>query len=259
MNLLLPCLGALSWSLLAAGAGPQDPAQVVRSPDPAAFAAARGDYEAGRYAAAHERFAAQLAAAGEQAPSALRWNAALAALRVLRSADAEAAIAPWLQADEPAVRADAEFVLGLASCQRAEHAAAAAQLPSAEPMAWQLSISAQERGIAAFVRALQLRQEWPEAVRNIERAQRRLLELQQLRERSQPEAAKQEPIDQPPPPPGPEAEARTEEQLPEAVTAPLSAAEVAQLQQKLRKKQQQRNQLRQQQQRAGASAGERDW
>lgn len=247
------------WGLLLAPlltASQQDPA-----PAPAAvFAAATADYEAGRYAAAYERFAAQLAAAAEPVPAALRWNTALAALRVLRSGAAETAIAPWRDATDPVLRAEAEYVLGLAQCQRADQAAAAAALPDAEPLAWQLALAAQDRGIAAFERAVQWRGDWPAAVRNAERAQRRRRELEQQRDRSQPDAASKEAVPEPPPPSPPvPADPQPEEVRPEAVTAELSAAEVATLLQQLARKDQRKHQLRQQQQRRTAVAGERDW
>jgi hypothetical protein len=246
------------WCLLLVPllAAPQ--ADPVASPA-RAFAAAMADYEAGRFAEAYQGFAAQLAAATEPVPEALRWNTALAALRVLRSGAAEQAIAPCRDAGDPVLRADAEFVLGLAQCQRAEQAAAAAALPDAEPLAWQLALAAQDRGIAAFERAVQLRGDWPAAVRNTERAQRRRRELEQQRDRSQPDAAQQEKVPEPPPPspPGP-ADQPPEAALPEAVTTELSAAEVQNLLQLLARKDQRKHQLRQQQQRTTV-AGERAW
>jgi hypothetical protein len=253
----LPLL--LAWQQ--APTAPTSPTPSLSSSPTAAFAAALADHEAGRFQAAYETFAQLLAAAAEPVPEALRWNTALAALRVLRARDAEAAIEPWRAHPDPERRAEAEFVFGLAQCLRAEQAAVAAALPDAEPMAWQLALAAQDRGIAAFVRAVQLRGDWPAAVRNVERAQRRRLEFEQQRDRSRPEASKQEQVPEPPPPPppAPANDAEPEAALPELMINELSAAEVAQLLQRLAQKDQRKHRLRQQEQRRTTVAGERDW
>ena len=75
LSLLLPLVAAL-------------PAQQASS--------ALDDYRGGRHRAAFDVFQAELLAGGERAPLELRWNTALAALRLQRPADAEAAITPLL-------------------------------------------------------------------------------------------------------------------------------------------------------------------
>lgn len=221
-------------------------------------ARALADYRAGRFQAAHEGFAALLAAQGDAAPPALRWNAALAALRVQRSGDAEAAIEPWRSSADAHERADGEFVFGLASVQRAERAAAAARLPDAEPMAWTMATQAMERAFASFVLAATLRGGWPEARRNAERAQRALAGLVRERDASRTPDKKQEnPL--PPEPPPPAATQEPEEAAPEPVVAALTPAEVAQLLQRLEQKDREKRTVRRAAARASTVAGERAW
>lgn len=234
--------------LLAAGA-PQDPERV---------AAAIADYRAGRHDAAFAALQAELAAAGDLAPAELRWNLALAALRVQRSADAEQAVQPWLAEAAGARRADAEFVLGMACCQRAERAALAARLADAEPTAWAMALSSIERAVAAFGRADQHRGGWPEAQRNAERARARWQELRDEAQRAA-AAARKEPAPEPlPVPPAPTAPG-ADEIVPELAQEPLLPGELEALSRRLQRKDEAKRALRQQGQRAAVAAGERGW
>lgn len=256
--LLRVSLGVLCALALAFGpaaqdaAAPQDPGAV--------FARGLAAYRAGRFQEAHDAFQAALLSRGDAAPDELRWNAALAALRVLRTSDAEGALRPLLQHDDEGWRADAEFGLALAAHQRAERAVLAAQLADAEPLAWTMALRAMQQAIDGFARADRLRGRWPAAARNAERATRRLAELERLRDAQQPPAAKQtpEPEPEPPPPPSPDGQS-PEEQVPELPEQGLEAAEVTQLLQRLRQQEQKKRTLRQSQPRPAAAPGERDW
>ena len=239
LSLLLPLVAAL-------------PAQQASS--------ALDDYRGGRHRAAFDVFQAELLAGGERAPLELRWNTALAALRLQRPADAEAAITPLLAHAQPAVVADAEFVLAMCRHQRGERAAAAAQLPDAEPMAWTMALRALQQAIDGFLRAANRPGGWPEAVRNGERCQRRLQELERLRAQQEASKPKQEQVPQRPPeapkpaqPPEPEATA------PAPVLDRLSPAELAALLQRGLQRDRKKRQERQAAAVNQAVAGERDW
>lgn len=220
------------------------------------FAAAVADYRAGRHERAFATFQALAAQAGEAASPELRWNLALAALRVQRSADAEAAVAPWREAADATVRAEAAFVTALAACQRAERAALAAALPDAEPTAWTAAVAAMERAVAGFAQADAARGGWPEAQRNGARAAQRLTELRQQRDAAHAQPRQQEPT---PPPPTPQPTPQPDEQpvlLPEQ---PLSAAELAAVRARIAARERQKQALRRDQQARGGVVPERGW
>lgn len=238
------------WSVLVASLAAQGTA---------AFAAGVADYRAGRYPAAFAAFEREFAAAGETAPAVLRWNLALAALRVQRSSDAEAAVTPWLQDGDPGRRADAEFVLAMASFQRAERAAMAAQLPDAEPMAWAMAVAAMERALAGFLRGAQTRGSWPEAERNAARARARLAELQRLRDAARPDTHKQEAPPPPPPPPNRPPEPVPDDAPPGLVEEPLRAAELAAVWARIEQKEREKRTQRRDRQLRATTAGERGW
>ncbi len=223
------------------------------------FAAAVAHYRAGRYEEARVAFAAELSVRGDEAPAALRTNLALAALRVQRTSDAEEAARPLLGSRELEDRAFGEFLLGQAAFQRGERAAAAARLPDAEPMAWDSALRSMHVAAASWCRAAELRSGWPEALRNAERAQRRLAELKQLRDAAAPTPPKRtEPEPRPEPPERPAGQA-PEEVQPELVHAALSAAGMADLLRRLQAKEREKRSARQLLQRGAAVAGERDW
>lgn len=222
------------------------------------FAAALADYRAGRYAAALDGFAAELAAAGDAAPTALRLDAALAALRQARTGDAEAALGPLGGDDDAAdpYAADVAFVRGMIAWQRAERALAAARLPDAEPMAWAAAGRALDGARQQFARAAARRGDWPAALRNAERVFWRAQEFERERAAAQDREAKREP---PPAPPPESPRPDTQEVAPELATARLSAAELRALQQRVEQQQRDKLRLRREQQRLGGVAGVRDW
>lgn len=225
----------------------------------AAFAQALADYRAGRFEPAHATFTQLLAAAGDAAAPELRWNAALAALRVQRSGDAEAAMQPLLQQADTSWRSEAEFVLAMVAHQRAERAVAAAQLPDAEPLAWTMALRAMQQAIDGFARADQQRGRWPAAARNAERCRQRWREIERLQAAAKkPDSQRTEAPEPQPQPPRPQ-DARPEEVAPELAKDTLSAAEVAQLLQRLRQQERDKRALRQQVGATTGAAGERFW
>lgn len=242
------------------------------------FARALADYRAARYdaawvgfrevAASHAAAAPAERVASAPAPGAadpdwagalppeLRSNLAVTALRRSRPADAEAVIRPLLTQDDPAERAEAEFVLGMAALRRGELAAAAAQLPDAEPMAWQAAVDGARRAVDHFARAGERADGWPAAWRNAERSWRLLQAWQQLRDQHRQQKQHE---DAPPPPPAPTDDQPQEEQLPDLAVAPLTARELAELAQKLARKEREKRAARRLQQAEQTPTGARGW
>ena len=230
------------------------PAQQTADPVRKALA----DYRAGRYQDAFVALQAASARHGEALPDELRFNLAMAALRVQRSSDAEAAVLPWLELPSGERRAEAEFLTAMAAFQRAERAAMAAQLPDAEPTAWTMAVTAIDKAVAGFARADEFRRPWPEAQRNRERAEQRRRELQAARDQAI-ATRKQEPTPNEPPPAQPDGTPSAEPAIPEAVLEPMLPNEVAALWQRLQQKDKQKRSLRQDAQRRAVAAGERGW
>lgn len=245
----------MAWTLSCAGALPAQQQAGQQVGDGERFAAAVAHYRAGRFEEARVLFAAEAESRGEAAPAELSCNHALAALRVERPAEAAAAARRLATMADPGERAWGEFLLGGAAWLQAERALAAAKLPDAEPMAWDLAVRGFDEAFAHWRTASELRPDWQEAVRNAERA---MLALAAARAARSEAAAKQaggqrEPE---PPPPGP---GELEEQAPQMTRQALPPADVAKLLQRLREKEQQKQRSRRQAQRASAVAGERDW
>ena len=223
---------------------------------PERFQAGVAAYRAGRYEEARAAFAAVLDAEGA-APVELRSNLAMAALRVQRTQDAEAAARPLLDSALGDDRAWGEFLLALASFQRGERAAAAARLPDAEPMAWETAVRSVAASVQSWCRAAELRPGWQEPLRNAERAVRALNALERERAAAAPQTPKTtEPVTPEPPQP---AQPTTEEVQPDLAQAKLSVAEVERLRQRLQQKQREKRIARSLQDRSALVAGERDW
>ena len=169
-------------------------AGVVHEPaERAAFGAALARYRAGDYEQAWKAFSELVERGGEAAAPQARLNGALAALRLLRSGDAEALVAPLTGRD--GWRADAAFVLGMAARQHGERAVVAAELPDAEPMAWVMATKAMQRSELQLREAVRLRPDWPAAVRNLERAIRRRAEVEAARDAAAPKESKKDDAD----------------------------------------------------------------
>ena len=201
------------WCVLGAAlASAQDP-----TGSPAASAEdAHAAYADGRYEAARELWQRRLEQLGDAAPPELRANAALAALRMHRPADAERAARPLLSHDDPSWRARGAFLFGLAAWQRADTAVAAAGLPGAEPRAWALAVRPLDEAW----------RHWRGAVRTGERAWGPFAEVQQRRDQAQ-RAAQREP------PPPPEPADASEAVRPDVASEALSAAELRRLRERL--------------------------
>lgn len=234
------------------------PAVLAPAQDRGAFAAAVADYRAGRHDAAFAIFRREFAAAGEAAAPELRWNLALAALRVQRSADAEAAVAPWLAERGGRRRAEAEFVVAMAAHQRALRSAAAAELADAEPLAWAAAVLQMERAVAGFERAAGFADGWPEAVRNAARAREALAELRRRQQAAQSPEARQEPAPAPEvPPPAPSA---SDEEVPAAAARDrLSADELERLRQRVARREQEKHGARRAERQREVVVGGRAW
>jgi hypothetical protein len=220
--------------------------------------AAVADYQAARYEQALARLQPELDRSGDQVAPEVRLNAAMCALRLLRSRDAEELVAPLTEHAPWA--AEAAFLLGLAASQHAERAVVAAKLADAEPMAWVMASRAIQSAELQFRQAVTLRPEWREAVRNLERTMLRRQAIDADREAAKPPDAKQEnaPKKLPDPPPSPPDQA-PDVVIPEIAVAELTAQELAELQQLVRMQQQQKVGSRLQRTTASGSGSGRDW
>jgi len=149
------------------------------SGDGAADAVARGGaaFRAGKGEEALAEFERAARELGDAAPAELHFDVALAALLCGQPAVAEAA------AERAAVRGGAPFVArrafvhGSAAFFEGELAAQEAQLPDADPTAFDRSIRSVEAARNAWIAAATSRDDWPQARRNVERALRKLEEL----------------------------------------------------------------------------------
>ena len=232
---------------------------------PPRFEAGLQAYRDGDYERAFAVFTALLERGDAAAPVELRLNAALCALRLSRSRDAEELVAPLtsnMGAASRERRAHAAFVLGLAARQHGERAVAAAKLPDAEPMAWVMASRGLQQSELHFRAAVQLRPEWGEAVRNLERTMQRRAVVEAERAAAQPKQSKQEQAPAPEPEvalPEPDPDASPEEVVPEWETAALSADELQQLRQRVHDQQKQKVRGRQVRPDRSRARGERDW
>lgn len=223
--------------------------------DLAAYSKALADYRAGEHERAFDAF--QVLLSTNDLPQ-IRLNAALSALQLLRSRDAEELVAPLTEQD--ALRADAAFVLGMAARQHGERAVVAAKLPDAEPMAWVMATRAMQRSELQFREAVRRRPDWPEAVRNLERTMLRRAEVEAEREAQKPKEAKKEEAPEPEPQPEPpKPDQPPEVVIPEVANAELSAQELEKLQQRVRAQQRQKVRGRQQRSRENRTTRGRDW
>ncbi len=154
-----------------------------------ALAAAGGDdfsagvaaYRDGRFADALASFAAADRAAGDAASAELLVDLSLAALR---AGDVDAAARA---ADRAAARGGprfeeiAAFLRGNVSFARAERAAAIANQPEAEPFAFDSALAHARAAEDSWRRAALSRGDWPEAVRNVERARAQVAAIERAK------------------------------------------------------------------------------
>lgn len=246
-------LSILAAALLSAAAQGGDAV-----PGAPSFEGGLAAYRAGDHEGAFEQFTALLARAEPAAAAEVRLNAALSALQLLRSRDAEELVAPLV--DEARWAAHAAFLLGLAARQHGERAVVAAKLPDAEPMAWVMASRALQRSELQFREAVRRRPDWAAAVRNLERTMRRRAEVEAEREAAAPKEAQQEQAPEPEPqlePPKPDAP--PEVVIPELAEAELTQDELAQLQRRVQEQQRAKVRGRQLRAQQGRASGRRDW
>jgi hypothetical protein len=180
-----------------------------------------------------------------------------AALRSEQRRVAEYTAEKLAVAGDPAGLVD--FTRALSAYAAARLAAAAADVPGADPTALDRGIADARRAAAGFQRAsLAQPDAAPPARRNAERALVLLAELER-RKQLRDQQKKREP-DREPPPPDPDQVEREERELPlDDRSSLLTAAELQALLERLAQAEQEKRSLRQKAQRARGAAVERDW
>ena len=236
-------------------------------------------YRDGRFADAHRVLAEALRDAGPSASPELAVDAALAALRDGALDEATSAAKDAAARGDADVAAFAEFVRGNAAYAKCDLAEAQARLPESEPFAFDIAIRWAMAAREAWIAAAASREDWPEARRNVERANLRLTALSQAkadaevqRKRPGPPKIRPKPLpgdgkgDKPPAPepprPSPGAQAGKEPKDPggdEAVVTELSPAEVKRLLDRLAEKEREKIALRRAEQEKRRADVERDW
>jgi hypothetical protein len=236
-------------------------------------------YRDGRYADAHRLLSAALRDAGPSASGELAADAALAALRDGAFDEATSAAKDAAARGDADVAGFAEFVRGNAAFAKCDVAEAQAKTPEAEPFAYDLAIRWAAAARDAWIAAAASRGDWPEARRNVERANLRLAALSQAkaereaqRRRTGPPKIRPKPLpsggkgdppaDPAPPQPAPGAQTGKEPKVPggdEAVVTELSPAEVRRLLDRLAEKEREKIALRRAEQEKRRAEAERDW
>lgn len=136
-----------------------------------------------------EALDALLARAADGADPRLVRDHALAALHASAFAAAESSAHRIAHGADASLAADGWFVLGAVALARADLAHAQATGPEAEPFAFDAAIALAGRARDAFVRAVLTAERWDAAVRNAERARRRVLVWSAERDGREPPAA----------------------------------------------------------------------
>ncbi len=140
-------------------------------------------FEESRFTDALAGFTAAIANSDGAASAELLANQALAAVATGDERTARIALERAAARGGAAFEPFREFLLGNLAFLRAELAAKQARGPEAEPAAFDVAIGHAKDAIGGWERALELRAEpWPEAGRNIARAQRRIDGLIEERE-----------------------------------------------------------------------------
>lgn len=159
----------------------------------------------GRFEDAHRAFAEAAESAGDGATAALHWDHALAALRIGRLTEAETAADAAAEKGGGEFAALRDFLRGNAAFARSDVAAAQAGSAEAEPFALDVAIAHAETARRSWIAAAASRRDWPEARRNVERANLRLEALRKRKSeteasRKKPGAPEPRPVPIPPPP-----------------------------------------------------------
>ncbi len=249
-----------------------------------ATAAGRAAYAEGRFDDALAAFTAATERAGDGASAELHYDRALAALRAGDVAVAESAADAAAERGGPRFAALRDFVHGNASFARAELAAAQAASVEAEPFAFDVAVRHAESAERAWRRAAAARAPWPEAERNVLRAQALLEELRRRKAEADarrgrktpgapprprdlkptdrppdaPEDGEPPPPPLPPPPPRPAPETTTDAP-PAGGAVPLAPGEIARVADALARKEREKRRVRAAEQRARTPGTEKDW
>ena len=252
---LVSAAGSSRPSAPGGGVQAQQHAKPNSSTDVVATAVA--DYRSGKYEQALAVLKQEVQRKdGEVAPE-VRMNAALCALRLLHSQDAETLAAPLI--DDSEWSAKSAFLLGIAASQHAERAVSAANLTDAEPMAWMMATRAIRTAELQFRMVVKLAPEWPEATRNLERILHRKAAIETARDAAKPPDAKKESSPKPEPDQPKDDQQPPEVVIPEVAATELTPKELAALQQLVRKQQAKKLNSRQQRMRPINRADRRDW
>jgi len=155
-------------------------------------------YREGRFHDALEAFTAAETSAGAGASAELLYNRALAALRAGELREAESSAKNAAARGGPEFAALRDFLLGNVAFARCRKTKAQAYGPLAMPSAFDTAIAYAETACKAWGLAAASRNDWPEARRNVERAQLKLADLKKKKE-----AARQQNVKQPTPRPQP--------------------------------------------------------
>lgn len=219
----------------------------------ASFASGLDAYRAGRFEDAAAAFRATIAAEGEAASAEVRANLALAALRSGALTEAEVAARAAAERDADRFAGFARFVEGSVAFARCDQSMAQASGPEAESFALDIALSQAARARDAWRDAVRTRGDWPEARRNVERALRRIDELERLkRERATPP-----PQQEPDPPPANDPVAPDRE--PDAALDELPRERVFELLDLLDAKEREKRGLRAKVRAQRPATAERDW
>jgi hypothetical protein len=219
-------------------------------------------YRAGRFEEAHAAFVAVSGDEGDAASPELLVNRALAALRAGDLRDAEASAERAAARGGPDFEALRDFLRGNAAFARAVLAERQADTPEAEPFAFDIAIRYARGALEAWKLAAASRSDWPEARRNVERANHKIAELERKKEEKVRDPRRERapgpaPIPEPPSDAG---GATTEEEVTtEAQRLALTPEQVARLFERLAEKEREKREIRQAWRRERMADGERDW
>lgn len=222
-------------------------------------------YKEGRFNEAFEVFSAMEEKAGADAAPELLYNKALAALKIKDLLAAESAMEKAVARGGDDFRPLRDFVNGNTAYLRGLHAEEVASQPEAEPFAYDVAIRFITKAQTFWIQAAMSRPDWPEARRNVERAQMKLAALQKTKKEKQknlrshtqikmrPQLVPQVLADDS------QGEAQDEEAKVDAQKRKLSSSQIKDLYDKLEAKEKEKREMRRQQQKQRKTKGERDW
>lgn len=219
----------------------------------ASFVTALDAYRAGRFEQAAVEFRTAIERAGEDAPAELHANLALAALRAGALTQAETAAQAAAARAPDAFTGFCRFVEGSVAFARCDQSLAQASGPEAESFALDIALAQAVRARERWQEAAITRADWPQARRNVERALRRIADLERMRRERETPPPEREP--DPPPANDPRAENRDLD----AALDELPPQRVLELLDRLDTKERMKRGLRQRVRATRPATGERDW